>query len=504
MLLIFVYVQSVYGGSEYGCTTPEKFNESNLEYFADLKKYIPNGNLFQFLISKSEHLGKGTYGEVKIIIGGKEKLVVKIITITYLTNKENIKREVAMNKQVCGKTPDIVYPYFIDCEGNETTPYKGCVEKHNFVYIFLRRAFSDLDSSYMLKKYRRLGAIQRAVVMLKVLEKVGGLHKKGIVHSDIKPANIMTKDSELQEFELADLGFADYKNEKFHGGTRIFYPPEIRMGIKILTPEVDIYALAITFLILEGGFRTYYKNMPRNFFYMQPTLKSHNEFLKVIPTVFSYFNRLKVLIPVFMRALDYTSSNRYSSVEEFSMAIVMLFEKIPNHRCYLFIILNEKEKNTEKKDQQTLQNFQTIEDTSTNYDWKVFARKLGYSVKPLSFFQRLVRKLPCGSNNRASSPIKIVQQEDINVVVDEDGKKCIECVLGNNVNENQKNIFLDEDCNIAKNLSVNFEDPVFEEDIPNEKHYKISNRIPIFLQINQQQNNKYLKNLESNKQKIII
>lgn len=84
-----------------------------------------------------------------------------------------------------------------------------------------------------------------AAVLCDTLEFV---HGKGIVHHDIKPANILfTHDSAIK---LGDFGVANR-----NAGTRLYMPPEMLLGESVSKndPRVDVYALGLTFLeMLEG------------------------------------------------------------------------------------------------------------------------------------------------------------------------------------------------------------------------------------------------------------
>jgi eukaryotic-like serine/threonine-protein kinase len=92
------------------------------------------------------------------------------------------------------------------------------------------RTLSDLD----------MPATEMLRLFLRVCEAVAFAHARGVVHCDLKPANVMV--GEFGEVLVMDWGVAKAIGEAAPGGTRGFMPPEQERG-EGLGATADVYAL---------------------------------------------------------------------------------------------------------------------------------------------------------------------------------------------------------------------------------------------------------------------
>ena len=105
-------------------------------------------------------------------------------------------------------------------------------------------------------------------ITVKMAMVLDAMHKAGVIHKDMKPANILVKDKDKLQFTLCDFGIADLlgKDRKCvteQSRTPIYAAPELYDSVKAIiednkykfevTPKVDFYSLGMTILSLWVG-----------------------------------------------------------------------------------------------------------------------------------------------------------------------------------------------------------------------------------------------------------
>jgi serine/threonine-protein kinase len=115
------------------------------------------------------------------------------------------------------------------------------------------------DLRRYLKKHGLLDNDRAIEIAHDVALGLGAAHKRGIVHRDVKPQNVMVNDSGL--VKLTDFGIASmYKDAEAERltttgmtlGTVQYYAPEQAQG-EIVSPAADIYALGIVMYEMLAG-----------------------------------------------------------------------------------------------------------------------------------------------------------------------------------------------------------------------------------------------------------
>ena len=88
-------------------------------------------------------------------------------------------------------------------------------------------------------------ARQRRRLFRELLDVVGCLHRRGVIHNDLKPDNLLVSRAD-DSLKLIDLGFADDAGHLAHslGGTRGYASPELLSG-ETVDARSDIYSLGV-------------------------------------------------------------------------------------------------------------------------------------------------------------------------------------------------------------------------------------------------------------------
>lgn len=109
-----------------------------------------------------------------------------------------------------------------------------------------------IDLKFFLKSGQTLTAKQTIHLILKVLDPVHSAHKLGMIHHDIKPANIMLLEGgqiKVTDFSVADIENSDLTHIGDVMGTLSCMLPEAHKGDKV-TASSDLYATAVVLLEL--------------------------------------------------------------------------------------------------------------------------------------------------------------------------------------------------------------------------------------------------------------
>ena len=154
-------------------------------------------------------------------------------------------------------------------------------------------------------------------------------HRKGIIHRDVKPANIMLEEEEtvkICDFGIAK-GFTGLSSMTQTGmaiGTPYYMPPEQIQG-KVVDAHADQYALGVIAFQMLTGQRPFQADSIQTLFYrimVEPPEAAH----KLNPSLPA------AVAEVFDRALAKEPGNRYATCREFVAALLNTCDTRPDWR----------------------------------------------------------------------------------------------------------------------------------------------------------------------------
>ena len=340
LLLIFYVLVGVSLADKDLCPTVEEFERNNEEFMGkDYKEFKANikGDFIKYLARTSKIIASGTFGEVYELFNNKDT-VIKMLKFRDEGEKKEYLREVMMLRLVCGHSED-EYDRITECRSHAIAGFKGCILDDNAIYLFQERMSFDLSGRDTKKAYKALPPLERVRIMLDVIDRLIELHKEKVVHSDIKPANIMLKHSNFTEIRVVDLGVANKEGEKMVGGTHGYLPLEAykpENGKTLLSFKYDIFALGMTFAELEGDFSNEHGIIKGRCFekpYMYEICKE--ALAEGLDHAFKADKKLDSLLPVMQIAVSFDKEFRFSDMKDFADALVKKLQNLPGYKDYL-------------------------------------------------------------------------------------------------------------------------------------------------------------------------
>lgn len=186
-------------------------------------------------------LGSGGFGKVLLAYDefAKHEVAIKTYINTEFTD-EDIKREIQFLASL--KHPSIVTFY------------------HHFIHDSMLHIVMEYcigGSLYDLLSSDKYEIDQAVELCIKIADALSYIHNKGIIHHDIKPANILF--DENKNPKLSDFGVSNTR-----GGTYSYLPPEVFFSEYITSgdPKIDIYSLGIVLLEIIIGHNPF-KDIPK-------------------------------------------------------------------------------------------------------------------------------------------------------------------------------------------------------------------------------------------------
>jgi eukaryotic-like serine/threonine-protein kinase len=206
------------------------------------------------------------------IIGGRYRLEEPIgrggmATIFKAVDEQMMDRLVAVKvlREVYSNDPKFVTRFQREARAASALQHPNIVQVFDYgqsadSYYVVMEYIDGMDLRRFLKRRGGTLPVERAVEIARLVSLgLGAAHRRGIVHRDVKPQNIMVNDDGL--VKLTDFGIASmYKDADAERltttgmtlGTVQYYAPEQAQG-EMVRPAADVYALGIVMYEMLTG-----------------------------------------------------------------------------------------------------------------------------------------------------------------------------------------------------------------------------------------------------------
>lgn len=159
---------------------------------------------------------------------------------------------------------------------------------------------------------------ERLVIAAQICNGLGYLHEHGVIHHDMKPANVLFTRKGIVKLTDYSLCGTSYLLALFDAGvheqvTPMYVAPELLLKQKA-TPQSDLYALGVTFYVLFTG------QVP---FEVDSLPKLYQCHLRVAPNHPTMMNKAcpHALGDIIMRLMDKKPENRYENCDQLRIAM---------------------------------------------------------------------------------------------------------------------------------------------------------------------------------------
>ncbi|MCB1111735.1 MAG: protein kinase [Chlamydiales bacterium] len=237
--------------------------------FRDVEGYFPKQKLALGVAPSLKFVeGKAVFGSKKIGEGGSAK-VSDTETVSFQSQK--YVKVVARDRKGKEKSVEQLKRHLSIVEQLNKSGVKHVPKVHSFEFmtttkkhepklvVLVNRLEGDVGMKLEehVKRKEAMPAAETAKLLEYTAEALAGCHENGIVHSDIKPGNILL-DSDGNAV-LHDFGIAKEKDNYIIGGTRAYLPPEAlttdrKLNVfSTLKPSFDLFSLGVTLMQLTSG-----------------------------------------------------------------------------------------------------------------------------------------------------------------------------------------------------------------------------------------------------------
>jgi len=216
------------------------------------------------------------------------------------------------------------------------------IENQDGVFITLEYIEGKTFDEYIKEISGPIPENRAIKIFIQILDAVGYMHSKNIIHRDIKPGNFILNENDfvkIIDFGIAKtLGDENYKITKdgTKVGTTMYMSPQQIRG-QILDRRTDIYSLGATFFEILTGLPPYDANSSEYDI-------SYNIINEPFPNPKDYYIGISSKMQdVILKATAKRPLDRYQSCEEFKNAILNIYESLPQTKKLNTQIIEKEE-----------------------------------------------------------------------------------------------------------------------------------------------------------------
>lgn len=258
-------------------------------------------------------------GNFKKYLFIERKLLVQKVEVK--DQNDFVMRDLKIMKELSGLDPNTPFDKVSAVKESPIVPFSACgIDENKALLIFQEEMDFYLMEEGILKAYTEKNQGKRIEIMLDIISKMEGIHKKGFVHGKIQPESIWIKGSDFKDMRMSDFSAAGKEGEEVKVKTPYFTAPEYFEGSGKLSFKGDIYSLAVTFLRMELLTQSEFASTmgsPCSDYSKWASDKCDERLIKGIEATFSEAKGMGFVKSAMLKAANKDPAQRFQSMEEF-------------------------------------------------------------------------------------------------------------------------------------------------------------------------------------------